>query len=56
MGSEMCIRAGLLGYLAQEYDDESGEFIDSEDEDDDDDFSDVEFGSETDKFDNADEF
>ena len=48
---------GEMGYQAQEYDDESGEFIDSEDEDDDDDdFSDVGFGSETDEFDNADEF
>ena len=50
---------GEMGYQAKEYDDESGDFIDSEDEDadeDEDDFSDVGFESDADDFDSADEF
>ena len=47
-----------MGYQAQEYDDESGEIVDSEEdeEEDDDDFGDVDYESEAEEFDDADDF
>ena len=49
---------GEMGYQAQEYDDESGEIVDSEEdeEEDDDDFGDVDYESEAEEFDDADDF
>ena len=47
---------GEMGYQAQEYDDESGEFVDSEDDEEEDDFSDVGYGAESEDFDDSEAF
>ena len=50
---------GEMGYQAQEYDDESGDFVSSDEddeEDEDDDFGDDGFGEESDEFDSEDEY